>query len=322
MIIVLKITLMMLMMKTLYTFGIIIILVVMTAKMSGQEEKRYNFLNEFETYVIENKGTERAWTGEYTNLKDDGTYLCKKCGQALFRSDDKFDSHCGWPSFDDEIPGAIKRIPDADGMRTEIVCSNCGGHLGHVFEGEGFTSKNLRHCVNSVSVDFVADNLEKGRYETAVLAGGCFWGVEYYLQKMEGIESVVSGYTGGHVKNPTYKEVCTGRTGHAEAVKVIYDPDKVSYEDVVRTFLEIHDPTQINRQGPDIGEQYRSAIFYMNEYQRKIADKLLNILREKGYDISTQLTRASEFYEAESYHQDYYFEKGTTPYCHGYVKRF
>lgn len=312
----------MLMMKTLYTFGIIIILVVMTAKMSGQEEKRYNFLNEFETYVIENKGTERAWTGEYTNLKDDGTYLCKKCGQALFRSDDKFDSHCGWPSFDDEIPGAIKRIPDADGMRTEIVCSNCGGHLGHVFEGEGFTSKNLRHCVNSVSVDFVADNLEKGRYETAVLAGGCFWGVEYYLQKMEGIESVVSGYTGGHVKNPTYKEVCTGRTGHAEAVKVIYDPDKVSYEDVVRTFLEIHDPTQINRQGPDIGEQYRSAIFYMNEYQRKIADKLLNILREKGYDISTQLTRASEFYEAESYHQDYYFEKGTTPYCHGYVKRF
>jgi len=313
---------MMLMMKTLYTFGIIIILVVMTAKTSGQEEKRYNFLSEFETYVIENKGTERAWTGEYTNLKDDGTYLCKKCGQALFRSDDKFDSHCGWPSFDDEIPGAIKRIPDADGMRTEIVCSNCGGHLGHVFEGEGFTSKNLRHCVNSVSVDFVADNLEKGRFETAILAGGCFWGVEYYLQKMEGVESVVSGYTGGHVINPTYKEVCTGRTGHAEAVKVIYDPDKVSYEDVVRTFLEIHDPTQINRQGPDIGEQYRSAIFYMNEYQRKIAEILLNILREKGYDISTQLSRASKFYEAEKYHQDYYFEKGTTPYCHGYVKRF
>jgi len=313
---------MMLMMKTLYTFGIIIILVVMTAKTSGQEEKRYNFLSEFETYVIENKGTERAWTGEYTNLKDDGTYLCKKCGQALFRSDDKFDSHCGWPSFDDEIPGAIKRIPDADGMRTEIVCSNCGGHLGHVFEGEGFTSKNLRHCVNSVSVDFVADNLEKGMFETAILAGGCFWGVEYYLQKMEGVESVVSGYTGGHVINPTYKEVCTGRTGHAEAVKVIYDPDKVSYEDVVRTFLEIHDPTQINRQGPDIGEQYRSAIFYMNEYQRKIAEILLNILREKGYDISTQLSRASKFYEAEKYHQDYYFEKGTTPYCHGYVKRF
>jgi len=309
-------------MKTLYTFGLIIILVIMANKTSGQEEKRYNFLNEFETYVIENKGTERAWTGEYTSLKDDGTYLCKKCGQALFRSNDKFDSHCGWPSFDDEIPGAIKRIPDADGMRTEIVCSNCGGHLGHVFEGEGLTSKNLRHCVNSVSVDFVADDLEKGRYETAILAGGCFWGVEYYLQQMDGVESVVSGYTGGHVKNPSYKEVCTGRTGHAEAVKVVYDPDKVSYEDIVRTFLEIHDPTQINRQGPDIGEQYRSGIFYINEYQRQIAQKLLNILRDKGYDIATELTRASEFYEAEKYHQDYYFDKGSTPYCHGYVKRF
>ena len=310
------------MMKTLYTFALFIILAIMANKTSGQEEKRYNFLNEFETYVIENKGTERAWTGEYTSLKDDGTYLCKKCGQALFRSNDKFDSHCGWPSFDDEIPGAIKRIPDADGMRTEIVCSNCGGHLGHVFEGEGFTSKNLRHCVNSVSVDFVADDLEKGRYETAILAGGCFWGVEYYLQQMDGVQSVVSGYTGGHVKNPSYKEVCTGRTGHAEAVKVVYDPDKVSYEDVVRTFLEIHDPTQVGRQGPDIGEQYRSGIFYMNEYQRQIAQKLLNILRDKGYDIATELTRASEFYEAEKYHQDYYFEKGSTPYCHGYVKRF
>lgn len=309
-------------MKTLYTFGLIIILVIMANKTSGQEEKRYNFLNEFETYVIENKGTERAWTGEYISLKDDGTYLCKKCGQALFRSNDKFDSHCGWPSFDDEIPGAIKRIPDADGMSTEIVCSNCGGHLGHVFEGEGLTSKNLRHCVNSVSVDFVADDLEKGRYETAILAGGCFWGVEYYLQQMDGVESVVSGYTGGHVKNPSYKEVCTGRTGHAEAVKVVYDPDKVSYEDIVRTFLEIHDPTQINRQGPDIGEQYRSGIFYINEYQRQIAQKLLNILRDKGYDIATELTRASEFYEAEKYHQDYYFDKGSTPYCHGYVKRF
>lgn len=309
-------------MKALYIFGLILIIASMTNKASGQEEKRYNFLNEFETYVIENKGTERAWTGKYTNLKDDGTYICKKCGQALFRSDDKFDSNCGWPSFDDEVPGAIKRITDADGIRTEIVCSNCGAHLGHVFEGEGFTDKNLRHCVNSVSIDFVAGDLEKGRYETAILAGGCFWGVEYYLQKMDGVKSVVSGYTGGDVKNPSYGEVSTGRTGHAEAVKVVYDPDQVSYEDVVKTFLEIHDPTQVNRQGPDIGEQYRSAIFYMNDYQKKIAEKLLNILRDKGYDVATELTKAGEFYEAEKYHQDYYFEKGSTPYCHGYVKRF
>ena len=143
------------MMKTLYTFGLIIILVIMANKTSGQEEKRYNFLNEFETYVIENKGTERAWTGEYTSLKDDGTYLCKKCGQALFRSNDKFDSHCGWPSFDDEIPGAVNRNLDDDMRRTEITCAACGAHLGHVFEGEKLTTKNTRHCVNSISMKFI-----------------------------------------------------------------------------------------------------------------------------------------------------------------------
>ena len=309
-------------MKALYTITFIIILATMTNKISGQEDNRYNLLNEFETYVIEKKGTERAWTGNYTNLKDDGTYLCKKCGQALFSSDDKFDSHYGWPSFDDEIPGSVKSVPDADGLRTEIVCSNCGAHLGHVFEGERFTARNLRYCVNSVSIDFVPEGLGKGRYETAILAGGCFWGVEYYLQKMKGVKSVVSGYTGGHVKNPSYKEVCTGRTGHAEAVKVVYDPQKVSYEAIVRTFLEIHDPTQVNRQGPDIGDQYRSGIFFMNDYQRDMAQKLINILKGKGYDIATELTKAGEFYEAEKYHQDYYFEKGTLPYCHSYVKRF
>ena len=294
----------------------------MTSYTSAQDSERFNFLNEFESYVIEDKGTERPWTGKYTNLKEDGTFICKKCGQALFKSEDKFDSNCGWPSFDDEIPGSIIRIPDTDGQRTEIVCSNCGGHLGHVFEGEGFTSKNIRHCVNSVSIDFVDDELQKGRYETAILAGGCFWGVEYYLQQMDGVESVVSGYTGGHVKNPSYREVTTGRTGHAEAVKVVFDPEKVSYEEIVRMFLEIHDPTQLNRQGPDMGEQYRSGIFFMNEYQRETAQKLLNILRDKGYDIVTELTKADEFYEAEKYHQDYYFEKGSLPYCHGYVKRF
>lgn len=293
---------------------------VMGNSTSGQE--RYNFLNDIEQYVIEDKGTERAWTGRYTDNKDSGTYLCKKCGQTLFRSDDKFNSRCGWPAFDDEIPGSVRRVTDSDGIRTEIICSNCGAHLGHVFEGEGFTDKNLRHCVNSVSLDFIGDEIGKGKYETAILAGGCFWGVEYYLQKIDGVESVVSGYTGGNIKNPSYAEVSSGKTGHAEAVKVLYDPQKVSYKEIVRTFLEIHDPGQVNRQGPDIGEQYRSEIFFMNEYQRNIARELLDILRDKGYDIATELTRASEFYQAEKYHQDYYFLNGSTPYCHGYTKRF
>lgn len=300
----------------------IIIVITMTVNLNGQSARPYNLLSDEEAFVIRKKGTERAWTGKYTNTKDDGTYVCKQCGAALYRSSDKFDSHCGWPSFDDEIEGAVKRIPDADGIRTEIVCSNCNGHLGHLFLGEGFTGKDTRHCVNSVSLDFVPVVLQKGNYETALLAGGCFWGVEYYLQKMDGVKSVISGYTGGHVKKPSYREVCTGKTGHAEAVSVVFDPAVVTYEEIVRTFLEIHDPTQAGGQGPDIGDQYRSEIFYMNLAQKETAEKLLGILESKGYKIVTAVTRATEFYPAEEYHQDYYFNNGKLPYCHGYTKRF
>ncbi|HUS87661.1 MAG TPA: bifunctional methionine sulfoxide reductase B/A protein [Bacteroidales bacterium] len=309
-------------MKGIFKYFLIVILIAMANNITAQTKRLYNVLTPEESYVIKNKGTERAFTGKYTDHREAGTYVCKQCGAALYKSADKFDSHCGWPGFDDEIEGAVTRIPDADGMRTEIVCSNCNGHLGHVFLNEGFTDKNTRHCVNSISIDFVPAELDAGRYETAILAGGCFWGVEYFLQQKEGVKSVVSGYIGGHVANPTYKEVCTGNTGHAEAVKVTYDPDQIGYEEVVRLFLEIHDPTQVDRQGPDRGDQYRSEIFYMNDEQRKIAGELLSLLRGKGYKIATELTTATEFYEAEDYHQDYYFNTGKTPYCHGYTKRF
>ncbi|WP_319590249.1 methionine-R-sulfoxide reductase [uncultured Draconibacterium sp.] len=124
------------------------------------KKMEYNKLNEFEKYVILEKGTERPFTGKYTDYKESGTYVCKQCGAALYKSTDKFDSHCGWPSFDDEIEGAVNRTMDADGRRTEITCANCGGHLGHVFFGEGFTDKNTRHCVNSVSLDFIPANTE------------------------------------------------------------------------------------------------------------------------------------------------------------------
>jgi peptide methionine sulfoxide reductase msrA/msrB len=306
-------------------FAILILLIYFTGMSEesySQEKLHLNDLTKAESHVINDKGTETPFTGKFTNFSEKGTYICKKCGAALYFSSDKFESSCGWPSFDDEIKDAVVRIPDADGMRTEIECASCGAHLGHVFTGEHLTAKDIRHCVNSVSLEFVPAHLEKGRYGTAIFAGGCFWGVEYYLQKTAGVISVTSGFIGGTVKNPSYKEVCTGKTGHAEAVKVIYDPQKTSYDQLLRLFLEIHDPTQIGGQGPDLGDQYRSEIFYLNDDQRSIAEKDLNILREKGYKIATKVTKATEFYQAEDYHQDYYFKNGKVPYCHSYTKRF
>ncbi len=294
----------------------------MTTESCSQEKLPYNSLNEAESHVINDKGTEAPFIGKYTNHEEMGTYICRKCGAALYYSSDKFKSDCGWPSFDDEIRGAVIRTPDADGIRTEITCASCGAHLGHVFLGERMTPKNTRHCVNSLSIDFVPEIVEAGRYGTAIFAGGCFWGVEYFLQKEPGVISVTSGYTGGHVENPSYKEVCTGKTGHTEAVKIIYEPDKTNYEKLLRLFLEIHDPTQVGGQGPDIGDQYRSEIFYMNEQQKQIAEKNLKLLKDKGYKIATAVTKASEFYDAEDYHQDYYFNNNKLPYCHGYTKRF
>lgn len=294
----------------------------MTSESFSQEKPGYNNLSKEEAMVILKKGTELPFTGKFEKFAGKGTYICKQCGAALFYSDSKFDASCGWPSFDDEIKGAVSRVPDIDGLRTEIECANCGAHLGHVFMGEGFTAKNTRHCVNSVSLDFVPVKLAPGRYGTAIFAGGCFWGVDYFMQKAPGVISVTSGYTGGWVKNPSYKEVCTGTTGHAEAVKIIYDPAKTTYDKLLRLFLEIHDPTQSGGQGPDIGDQYRSEIFYLNDAQKAAAEKDLKLLQDKGFKTVTAVTKAGEFYNAEDYHQDYYLKNGHTPYCHAYIKRF
>lgn len=158
--------------------------------------------------------------------------------------------------------------------------------------------------------------------EKAILASGCFWGTEYFLKRIDGVVSTTVGYTGGFVENPTYEQVCTKRTGHYEATEVIYDPSKTDYETVLRMFFETHDPTQVNGQGPDIGPQYRSAVFYMNDAQKATAEKLIALLRAKGYAVATELLPAAVFYSAESYHQDYYDNKGGSPYCHGYRALF
>ncbi len=285
---------------------------------------KYKKLTDEEKRIIEDKGTEPQFSGKYDSFYGKGVYVCKRCGIPLYRSDDKFNARCGWPSFDDEIPGAVKKVKDADGMRTEILCQACGAHLGHVFYGEGFTEKDTRHCVNSVSLEFIADNEVNATVNTqkAYFAGGCFWGVEYHFRKTKGVISTSVGYMGGNKKNPKYEQVCYGNTGHAETVEVVFNPAQISFEELVRLFFEIHDPTQVNRQGPDVGEQYRSEIFYVDEYQKNIAEKLMDILRRKGYDVRTDLTPVEQFWQAEEYHQHYYEKKGSLPYCHIYQKKF
>lgn len=293
-----------------------------------REETMYNELTPEEERIILYKGTERPFTGKYNAFFETGVYTCKRCGTELFESSSKFRSECGWPSFDDQIPGAVKWQPDADGVRTEILCANCDGHLGHVFKGEQLTPKDTRYCVNSISMDFVsadernAQAAAKRKTERAIFASGCFWGTEYHMQRAPGVISTTVGYIGGHVDNPTYKQVCTDRTGHAEAVEVVYDPNQTSYETLARLFFETHDFTQLNRQGPDIGKQYRSGVFYRNDDQKQIAEKLVQVLRQKGYDVKTEITAASRFWPAEDYHQDYYNKTQKTPYCHIYRRIF
>ena len=279
-----------------------------------------NKLTKEEAQVILKKGTEKPFTGKYTTYDAKGFYTCKQCDAKLYSSDSKFNSHCGWPSFDDELAGAVKRVPDADGRRTEIVCANCGGHLGHVFKGEGLTFKNIRHCVNSISMKFVSiDDLKLGR---AIFAGGCFWGVEYYLQQVPGVLETKVGYIGGALKNPTYEAICHKKTGHAEAVEVTYDKAQVDFETLAKLFFEIHDPTQVDGQGPDLGNQYRSEIFVVDKSQREITEKLIQQLKDKGLKVVTKVTDAPKFWSGEIYHQDYYLKNGSVPYCHAYQKKF
>lgn len=277
-----------------------------------------NDLTPAQARIIINKGTELPYTGTYDAFYEEGTYYCAQCDAPLYASESKFASGCGWPAFDDEIPFAVTRIPDPDGMRTEIVCSTCGAHLGHVFEGEGFTEKDTRHCVNSLSLIFRGETPRA----TAVFAGGCFWGVEYYMESLDGVYDVISGYTGGTKDDPTYTEVLSHTTGHVEAVQVTYDPLVISYRDLAKFFFEIHDPTQINGQGPDIGEQYLSVIFYRNLTEMETVLELISILESKGFDVATQVRPAAVFWPAENYHQDYYERHGSLPYCHAYVERF
>jgi peptide methionine sulfoxide reductase msrA/msrB len=277
-------------------------------------------LTEAEKRIILEKGTERPFTGKYWDSFERGVYVCRQCGAPLYPSKSKFHSDCGWPSFDEEIPSAVKRRPDADGERTEILCANCGGHLGHVFTGERLTEKNTRFCVNSASLVFIPES--KWPLEKAIFAGGCFWGVEHQFREVKGVLAVTSGFSGGKTEHPTYEQVCTGKTGHAESVEIIFDPKRVTYEDLARMFFEIHDPAELNRQGPDVGTQYRSAVFYLSGQQKQTAEKLIGLLRAKGLKVVTEVTPATAFWPAEDYHQEYFTKHPERNTCHARVPRF
>lgn len=246
-------------------------------------------------YVINDKGTELAFSGKFIDAQAiSGTYLCRACGLALFRADSQFTSGCGWPSFDDEIANAVKRKMDPDGRRTEILCNRCDAHLGHAFTGEKLTTKNLRHCVNSISIEFVADT-QVNDTEEAMVAAGCFWGVEYLFQKLPGVLKTEVGYSGGDIVNPTYQQVCNGDTGHVEVLRIIYDTEKLSYKDVIKYFFEIHDSSQADGQGPDIGSQYLSVVFYYNETQKQITSDVIKQLEQLNIHAATQLKSVKTF---------------------------
>ncbi|MAY75042.1 MAG: methionine sulfoxide reductase [Phycisphaerae bacterium] len=279
-------------------------------------------LTDEQRQILLRKGTEPAFCGNLLDNKKHGVYVCALCELPLFGDEAKFDSGTGWPSYDRPIdPAHVAYHEDKSHFmtRTEITCARCNGHLGHVFN-DGPTDTNQRYCLNSASLKFYEDGEKRParsqpvKTETAYFAGGCFWGVEDRFQNVPGVIDAVSGYQGGTKKDPTYKDVCYTETGHAESVRVTFDPARVSYRELLEGFFRIHNPTTLNRQGPDVGTQYRSAIFATDDKQYEQAKAYIEELaakdRYKGREIVTQVNHMAPFYEAEDYHQDYNAKTG------------
>ena len=294
---------------------------------------RVKQLSPMQREVTQACGTEPPFRNEYWNNHRDGIYVDVVSGEPLFSSKDKYDSGTGWPSFTKPIEaGHLTTKTDSSlfATRTEVRSAAAESHLGHVFD-DGPGPSGQRYCMNSAAMRFVpVEEMAAGGYgqylplfglaaasgpspdthtkATATLSGGCFWGVQELVRKLPGVLSTGVGYTGGTVANATYEDVHTGRSGHAEAVQIVYDPKVISYETILRYFFRLHDPTTANRQGNDVGTQYRSAIFYHDEEQRKVAERVKDEVDRSGKwksKVVTQIVPASAFYSAEDYHQDY-----------------
>ncbi|HUR45003.1 MAG TPA: bifunctional methionine sulfoxide reductase B/A protein [Candidatus Saccharimonadales bacterium] len=325
------------------------------SKKPTAEELRQK-LDPLQFAVTQQCGTEPPFRNAYWDNHKPGIYVDVISGKPLFSSLDKFDSGSGWPSFTKPVDGQeVQEKQDVShGMaRTEVRSKAADSHLGHVFN-DGPGPNGLRYCINSASLKFIpVEKMEEAGYgaqlgpfvkaglikpktresvatndksvasaqktETAILAGGCFWGMEEILRKIPGIIETAVGYCGGDVPNPTYKLVCTGRTGHAEAVRIVFDPAKITYEQVLGYFFRMHDPTTPNQQHNDVGTQYRSAIFYTTEEQKSVAEKVKSQVDKSGKwkkPIVTEIAKAKEFYIAEDYHQKYLVKNPSGYNCH------